>query len=201
MGTLEEASPFGGVVSVGGQRLVLRWIEVPDCPPPKPRWRGWDFHSLVWEVGEGEGWRGHATISKEDLEGDGTDRWFADLHSFDPVVGAAVVKVAEEQPPDAEGQCRVEYSWQKWDLLKKRRSRFLQPCDSPFDGFDLCAGLRRLAADSARSPNRDPADASTRRGTGLADVLTCQIGRSARRCFSTLSDHDDLPAFSGQRHL
>lgn len=101
---------FGEVTDTAGDhRLALRFIEWP-LPKPEPGRKAYDFHSLVWEVRAGYAWGERVVITREDFERGAPRRWVSELYSIDPAAGTAIIKVGEEQPPDAQGAVDVEYT-------------------------------------------------------------------------------------------
>jgi hypothetical protein len=128
---------FGEVTdAAGSNRLGLRLVERP-LPRSEADGKAYDFHSLVWEVREGDAWSERLVITQADFQrGAGRRRWVSDLHSLDPASGLAVLQVGEEQPPDARGAVRAEYSWREWDLAHNREVRVLRVCQSSFENLD-----------------------------------------------------------------
>lgn len=122
--------------AVGNNRLAVRFIEKP-LPNPQPGRKGYDFHSLVWEVKDGDAWKEKVVITKLDFEKNAERRgWVNEIHSFDSVKGCAVVRVGEEQPREVDGTMHVEYSWRDWDLVNNRQIQVLRVCKSPFETVD-----------------------------------------------------------------
>jgi hypothetical protein len=127
---------FGEVTdAAGNNRLVLRFIERP-LPKPEPGRKAYDFHSLVWEVRTGDAWAERVVITREDFERGARRRWVSALHNLDPAAGTAIIKVGEEQTPDARGVVHVEYSWREWDLAGNRQVRVFRVCASPHEPFE-----------------------------------------------------------------
>jgi hypothetical protein len=129
----ETFDEVGG--SSGDDRLVLRYVEVPLPEPYSSGRRAYDFHSLAWEARDGDGWAARVVITRDEFTHGSPRRWVSDLHSFDPVAGTALVRVGEEQPPDAAGSVHVEYTWREWDLVRNRQVRVLRVCGAPFEPF------------------------------------------------------------------
>jgi hypothetical protein len=119
----------------GDNRLVLRIVERP-LPKPQPDRKAYDFHSLVWEVRAGDTWAERVVIPREEFGRGVLRRWVSSLHSFDPAAGIAILKVGEEQPPDARGAVHVEYTWREWDLVGNRQVRLIRVCAEPFEQFE-----------------------------------------------------------------
>src|SRR5687767_494747 len=131
---------FGEIVDTAGQnRLLLRSVErlLPNLPAGA---KAYDFHSLVWEVRERDSWIQRTVIPQSDFARDGSRRWVAELHRFDPSNGTAIIRVGEEQPPEAGGHVHVEYSWREWDLNQNREIRVIRHCADPFEPYDLFGG-------------------------------------------------------------
>src|SRR5262245_1591354 len=86
------------------------------------------FRALVWSTEEPGGWRCRALITQAEFQSTSDrERWVTDLHSFDPALGSAIIKVGEmEVPADKAGpggSCRCLYSWREWDLMANRETR------------------------------------------------------------------------------
>lgn len=121
-----------------GNHLALRfvevsepeqiWIPLPGVPKPQKQ-KGFDFHSLVWDVSDSFGWTRKVTITKEELEADGMRRWVSDVHSFNPSGGTAIIRIAEENG------WNISYSWREWDLCRNQQIRMVKLCDCPFEPF------------------------------------------------------------------
>jgi hypothetical protein len=125
---------FREIVDERGDRLTLRFIEVPQPKRIKlpglrmPDEKFCDFHSVVWDFRVGSTWQRKATITKADLEMDGTRRMVIDLHSFDARYGSAIIKVGE-------GNWGMTYSWREWDLWSNKEIRTIKVCECPFDSL------------------------------------------------------------------
>jgi hypothetical protein len=134
MQTSPNIVTFDEVTGPGdGDRLVLRLVEVPAATSG----RAFDFHSVVWEVRDGDAWAARLAITQADFQrGAVRRRWVSALHGLDPDGGVAILQVGEEQPPDARGVVRVEYSWREWDLFNNREVRVLRVCQSSFENVD-----------------------------------------------------------------
>jgi hypothetical protein len=113
-------------------RLRLRWAA---------RGKGWDFHSLAWERRKSIFWHAHVTLAQSDFDlPTKHQRWVSEMHSFDPLRGDAILKVAEgDSPYDAE-KVHIKYSWRRWDLIHNREIARLQECASPFEPFSSMHG-------------------------------------------------------------
>jgi hypothetical protein len=123
---------FGEVTDANGRnRLLLRFVEGPN-PELRPGLKGYNFHSIVWEVRDGDTWKERVVITQEDFQRGAAQRWVNELHSLDPSIGSAIIKVAEGQPPDERGGVSFEYFWREWDLLRNQQIRVLRDCDYPF---------------------------------------------------------------------
>ena len=122
------------IIGERGDQLTLRFVEIPGRQRFKlpglrmPDDKGYNFHSLVWDVHAGSKWQRKATITRPDFERDGTRRFVIDLQSFDARYGSAIIKVGE-------GDWRVTYSWREWDLWSNKEIRTIKVCESPFDPF------------------------------------------------------------------
>jgi hypothetical protein len=128
----------------GGDRLQLRFVEVPSHDDVKVQ--AFDFHSLVWEVRDGDAWVERAVITAADFQrGAAERRSVSALHSWDPVRGVAVLQVGEEQRPDARGVVQVQYTWREWDVVHNHEVRVLRVCQTPFEGVDGSRRFSRLA--------------------------------------------------------
>ena len=117
----------------GANRLVLRFIEhqpsllfAPPGVPVTDERTFYDFHSLAWDASDGVTWKRTATITRKDLQIDGTRRWICDIHAFDADAGSAIIKMGE-------GDWDVKYSWRQWDLFWNKEIRLLKTCMHPFD--------------------------------------------------------------------
>jgi hypothetical protein len=119
----------------GTDRLVLRFVAVPT--DGEAAVEAFDFHSVAWEVRDGDAWTERAVITAADFQrGAGERRSVSALHSLDAARGLAVLQVGEEQPPDARGRVSVQYTWREWDLVHNREVRVLRVCQTPFEGVD-----------------------------------------------------------------
>jgi len=101
---------------------------------------GRDFHSVRWEHDNNGEWIRQLEITQAQFQ-DRFDRprWISDLHSFEPAIGHAIVKVAEEEEEkvmDGIRCTRVIYSWRVWDLLSNVEIAFIKRCDSPFEWLE-----------------------------------------------------------------
>jgi len=71
-------------------------------------------------------------ITRQDFQrGSDRRRWIAGIHSFDPVSGHAIIKVAEGNVAFGESDVTYMYSWREWDLLRNQEVRRLRACDAP----------------------------------------------------------------------
>ncbi len=105
-------------------------------PNMKPGMKAYDFHSLAWDIREGDVWTQRFAISREDFERGAPRRWVSALHSIDSTTGTAILKVAESQPPDAKGSVHFEYSCREWDLLHNQQLRMIRVCVNPFELYE-----------------------------------------------------------------
>jgi hypothetical protein len=120
------------IVSAGGaDRLVLRYVLDPDDG------EGLDFHSVAWEVRQGDLWFEHVVITAADFQrGNNRGRWVSALHHWNPVSGVAILQVGEEPAPRSTQVHRSMYSWREWDLRNNREIAVLRDCRSPFENPD-----------------------------------------------------------------
>jgi len=94
---------------------------------------GWDFHSLTWERKGSIRWRPHITLAESDFRLPNRNaRWVSELHSFEPLRGEAILKIAEGDAPDDAPRVKIHYSWRRWDLVRNRELARLQECADPF---------------------------------------------------------------------
>ncbi|MDB5978586.1 MAG: hypothetical protein JWR07_5346 [Nevskia sp.] len=123
---------FGMVFAAAGeQRLNLYYA------PHHGVADAYDFHSLVWEYREGDAWFTRRSISAAEFEdGSVRARWVNGVHSFDPVLGHAVIRVAEADRPRPTPQLRLHYTWRRWDLLDNREVEKLQLCARPDSEYE-----------------------------------------------------------------
>lgn len=131
---------FGELVDTAGDnRLLLRFVErlLPSLAPGQ---KAYDFHSLVWEVRDGDNWTQRTVIPQADFARGGPRRWVAELFRFDSTTGTAIVRIGEEQPVEAGGCMHVEYSWREWDLNHNREISVIRHCAEPFEPYDLFGG-------------------------------------------------------------
>ena len=99
------------------------------------------FRALIWSSEHGRDWRSRAVITQTDFQrGFDRERWVAELHSFNPSKGTAIVKVGEMEVPQHKagpgGFRRCVYSWREWDLLVNREIRMIRVCEDPFEAYD-----------------------------------------------------------------
>lgn len=115
-------------VTEGQDRLTLQYDEG-------------NFQALVWSFEHEGEWSCRAVITQADFErGSERERWVCELHSFDPAIGHAIIKVGEmEVPQDKAGPNgfrRCIHSWRKWDLLANRELELLRTCKDPFEEYE-----------------------------------------------------------------
>jgi hypothetical protein len=109
----------------GAERLRLLYVE---------RLEGGDFHSLSFEVRDSDEWKPVAVIARDQFQlGHPTRRWVADLHSFSPAFGTAIIQVAEGDRPKGSYSIHFIYSWRRWNLHENQQIALLKECKSPFD--------------------------------------------------------------------
>jgi hypothetical protein len=101
-----------------------------------PRDGGFDFHSLVWERKDTDGWKVSATVTREQFQGTHRNRRFVTgLYSLDPQRGWAVLKIGEGDSPEASFVVTFNYSWRTWDLIRNCEIGKLKDCKDPFDSL------------------------------------------------------------------
>ena len=77
-------------------------------------------------------------ITRQDFQrGSDRRRWIAGIHSFDPVSGHAIIKVAEGNVAFGESDVTYMYSWRERDLLRNQEVRRLRACDAPFEKYEM----------------------------------------------------------------
>jgi len=110
----------------GEERLRLIYVQVANSA---------DFHCLSFERLEAHEWKPVSVITKERFqENCAHRRWVADLHSFSPGGGTAIIQVAEgDVPAGAFSSVRYLYSWRRWNLIENSEVVVLKRCESPFD--------------------------------------------------------------------
>jgi hypothetical protein len=102
-----------------------------------PRDGGFDFHSLVWERKDTNGWQISATVTRKQFQGTHRNRRFVTgLYSLDPQRGWAVLKIGEGNSPVASFVVTFNYSWRTWDLMRNCEIGKLKDCNDPFDSLD-----------------------------------------------------------------
>jgi hypothetical protein len=102
--------------------------------------KGSNFHSLIWAATDGSAWSDRVVITREDFQPPSKHRrWIANLHSFDPDAGRAIIQVAEGNAPVGTPTVNYTYSWREWDLQRNREVRLLSVCKSPFDNYEPSA--------------------------------------------------------------
>ena len=95
---------------------------------------GMDFHSITMEVRDAQGWSKRIEITREQFQGEHPrQRWIANLHSFTPTTGTAIIQVAEGDRPAGAFSVNYAYSWRRWNLLQNIEVARLKDCKSPFD--------------------------------------------------------------------
>lgn len=143
--------------AAGTDRLVLNFVG-PDS--------GRDFHSLVWQVRDDDGWTPRVTITRAGFQaGRGRLRWVSELHALDAVRGVAIIKVAEGDVPEGSPSIRYAYSWRSWDLTVNRQIEVLQVCASPFDPYADPAPADEVPVDETMV-DETAADETTADGAG-----------------------------------
>jgi len=127
---------FDELISAGGaDRLLLRVVIDPDDADLKLQ--GFNFHSLVWEIRQGNLWFEQVVITAADFQqSNDLPRWVSEVHQWNPDSGVAVLKIGEEQLPDAQAVTWVQYSWREWDLRTNREVGVLRVCRSPSENPD-----------------------------------------------------------------
>lgn len=99
---------------------------------------GANFESMVWAVKDGEIWTNNIVITREQFQSENRyRRWVAELHSFCPATGTAIIKVAEGDAVEkAPGGVRYHYSWREWDLQNNREINLFGICKDPFEKYE-----------------------------------------------------------------
>jgi hypothetical protein len=112
----------------GQHRLMMRYVAVD---------RGYDFDALIWRTRDAGNWKQRLIITQDDFErGSERQRWVSDIHSFDPVSGHAIIKVAEgDAPKTATTTVHYGYSWREWSLLTNGEVRLIRTCADPFEKY------------------------------------------------------------------
>jgi len=137
--TLDEVLASGGA-----DKLSLRIVEDPDAADAD--WRGFDFHSLVWEVRQFDLWFEKLSITAADFQGGSTlCRWVNALYRWDATSGIGIIQVGQETLPDAQGVVWAQYSWCEWDLRSNQEVAVLRMCKSPFENPDGTKRAPRIA--------------------------------------------------------
>lgn len=150
---------FDELISAGGaDRLLLRIVMDPDDADSE--FHGFDFHSLAWEVRQGDLWFERVVITAADFQqGNDLRRWISEVHQWNSDSGVAILMIGEEQLPDAQEVTWVQYSWREWDLRTNREVGVVRVCRSPSENPD---GTRRpskrvpwlATAEPGRTPDR-----------------------------------------------
>jgi hypothetical protein len=95
---------------------------------------GLDFHSLQWDRRSGADWQLTNAITRTEFQARHPNRrWVADLHSFLPATGQAILQIAEGDRPIGAWSVNYTYSWRRWDLLANEEVALLKVCKSPFE--------------------------------------------------------------------
>src|SRR5262249_35925237 len=129
------AKPFSQEVvdQSGTNRLALIYVSA--GPGPVADSESFRFHSLAWQTKAGTNWSDRVVITKADFEATSPRRpWVSEIHSIDPSVGTAIIKVAENTPP-TNGATLCVYSWREWNLTNNTEVRLLRVCKEPFEPF------------------------------------------------------------------
>ena len=135
----QPANPFSREVTdkSGTNRLALIYVSAGAGPGFNSE--SFDFHSLAWRTKSDTNWSDRIVITKTDFEaGSSRRRWVSDIHSLDPGTGTAVIKVAEDSPPQTNGttvSTTCVYSWREWSLTSNAEVRVLRVCAEPFEPF------------------------------------------------------------------
>jgi hypothetical protein len=102
--------------------------------------KGGNFHSLIWAVSDGSVWADRVVITRDDFQPPTKHRrWIANLYSFEPDAGRAIIQVAEGDVPAGTLPEHYTYSWREWDIQHNREVRLLSVCKSPFDKYEPSA--------------------------------------------------------------
>ena len=121
-----DPTPGDTIRDVSGRHeLSTRWV---------PQGEGYDFDALVWRTRENDSWVERHVISRQDFEtGSDRRRWISGLHSFDPLSGHAIMRVAEGDAPRDAPHVHYVYSWREWSVAENRELRYICTCETPFD--------------------------------------------------------------------
>jgi hypothetical protein len=111
----------------GCHQLSTRWV---------PQGEGHNFDALVWRTREGDSWSERHVITRQDFEaGSDRRRWISGLHSFDPLSGHAIIRVAEGDAPRDAPHVHYVYSWREWSVVENRQLGYICTCETPFEDF------------------------------------------------------------------
>jgi hypothetical protein len=117
------------------------------------QYEGGHFRALVWSSEDDRDWRCRVVITHSDFQrGAARERWIANLHSFDPAAGRAIIGVGEMHalPYKADPAFRrCIYSWREWDLLANCELRLLRLCEDPFEEYDAPRKIHKAIIESA----------------------------------------------------
>ena len=80
---------------------------------------GGNFHSVIWDVLDGTGWRNHLTITHDEFQPPSKHRrWVRDVQRFNPETGRALIQVAEGDVAHGDRSVHYWFSWREWDLIR-----------------------------------------------------------------------------------
>lgn len=139
----------------GTDRLVRRdWETVSSSNPDE---RSYDSHSLVWQRLRNGAWVDHVTITQADFQREhNRQRWISEIHSFDPISGTAILKIAEGDAPENSGAVSYIYSWREWDVKNNRELKTIRSCDDPFEKFAEVESVSGSKATTEQTDERGP---------------------------------------------
>lgn len=92
---------------------------------------GSNFHSLLLEKRIGDNWNILRSIMSDEFGGD-EPRRIADIYSFDPNTGIAILKVAPRNGPTGQP---IPYSWCEWNIISNELVRVIRVCQRPSEPF------------------------------------------------------------------
>ena len=132
-------NPFSRQITDKSGTNQLALVYVPIGPVDGPNTMYLDFHSITWRTKVGTNWSDRVVITKADFETSNLRRrWITDIYSLDPSTGNAVIKVAEGQPPQTNGNTAstaIVYSWREWNMTSNSEVRVLRVCKEPFEPY------------------------------------------------------------------
>lgn len=175
----------------GTDRLVLRDVE--------SRISGttaYDFHSLVWERSNSQGWSTVVEIDAEEFQRSSQHlRWISEIESLDPNTGHAVIKVAEGDAPEGSKSVSYVYSWREWDLLENEEVRVVRTVQDPFEAFSPSASPGNSSVSSSRQVSNPYVPEHPKRSRLLGEwqsegeiAFVVELGEAGRVTIGSLQD-------------